>query len=254
LTDAFTLSRQAQWETEGFRRAIARYREDMQSKELHEISAGQRLLRDVVPPLAALITEAQRDAAASLVRPIKRSAGDWALHIQLLPADKIAVITVSSVMRGVIATGGESSYGGRVIMVGRGIAKSLQAQVDYDAWAKESPDVEAFLRRRYPKVDKRTWRKWSKQMELIRSEPWGSSVEAELGTHLIALLCRAAPTRFFLENRRVMEGQTHKFLVPSQETVDLLEDVTARAEVARPLLMPMVCRPVPWKYEGKSNG
>ena len=255
MTSAFDLARQARWETEGFRRAIKRYHEEAAHKDWADLSAGQALLREIVPPLSALIATAQANAIASIGAPGRQP--EWAWTIQLLPADQTSVITVMTALRGAVGSFGERDTspgdGAALTACARSLATAIRTQIEYDKWAGEYPDIEKRLKFRYPKVDRRVWSKWRVKVEATRCEPWGAHLEAALGAHLLGLMCEAAPKRFSLSTRRLTGGRTQHYIVPSQETMDLIEDTTARAEVARPLLMPMICQPIAWKYSHHSD-
>jgi hypothetical protein len=85
-------------------------------------------------------------------------------------------------------------------------------------------------------------------VEALRAEPWEVGAEVSLGAHLIHLLVETAPTRFVIEKITV-RGKPTAHLTISEATIELISDVTTRGEIARPFLMPMVCPPIPWRYE-----
>ena len=249
-TSAYDLARQARFETLGFSRAIKRYHEDSAHKDWSELSAGQALLREIVPPLSALITTHQSSIQLAMGHAGRQP--EWAWQFLLLSADKLAVITLMTALRGAVGTFGDRDAtqgdGAPVTACAKAVATAIRVQVEYDKWAKQSPDLEKTLRFKHPKVDRRVWSKWRVKVEAAREEPWSSSLEAGLGAHLLGLLCEAAPKRFSSATRRISGGRTQLFVTPSQETLDLIDDVTARAEVARPMLMPMTIPPIPYRY------
>jgi hypothetical protein len=130
----------------------------------------------------------------------------------------------------------------------RHIAQGVRLQVEFDKWSGVHPDLEKRLRARYPTVHRNVWSRWRQKVEALRAQPWDAKTEAHLGLHLIHCLVEAAPTRFRVENRPV-KGKPTAHLTLSDETLELITDVQTRMEVARPLRMPMICPPLPWRYE-----
>lgn len=246
---AYDLSRQARWETEGFTRAIRRYREAASHQDLSALPPGVALLKRVVPLLTDAIRRAQNTAADALTQPGRQP--EWSWPIQLPDPERLAVITLTTCLGGVVRRGegdGLGSNPGAVVSLSRTIASAARMQIEYDRWAGESPDVEERLRKRYPAMSRRIWTRWRKKVEVTRCEPWSVGQQTALGAHLVFLLAQSAPDWFALETRGVAGGRTQRCLVPTVRTLDLMRDTEARAEVARPLLMPTLIPPLPWIY------
>jgi len=239
---------QVRWEMSGFTRAQARFRDAMSAKEVGEMPASQALLRDVVPSLACAIRLRQAEAVDALGKPGR--APEWAWPVQLVDAEQLAVLTVCVALRSVTDFGSNGvASPGQATALFRGIANAIRMQIEYERWTKAAErDVLAAFHRRYPTVNRKVWQRWRRKVDAARAEAWPESVQMATGGLLVGLLVEVAPARFSIEMKRV-QGRTIRTIVLSQETQEMLNDVTARAEVARPVLLPMIVEPLPWRYQ-----
>jgi DNA-directed RNA polymerase len=257
--DAFDLLAEARWEQEGTRRAARRYREAAAAADPSSLPSGQKLLREVVPPLIAKVTELQAQGAAIIASPGGTKA-KWAWPIQLLDASTLAVITV---IQGMNAARGQGDVVSQTSAVSKEIAAAARDELNYRTWvteqvaankaAKEDQDWEhrdllKAFKSRYPQADRKTWRRWAKKLELMQAEAWDEETSVQLGATLLHALVEAAPTRFEIAATPMDKGRSKSYLRLSAETLELMKDIEARAEVARPRLMPMLIPPIPWAY------
>jgi len=246
---------EAKWEMEGVRRATERYREAALSTDPSSLPSGQWLLRAIVPGLIEEITQLQAQAEAGLATAGRPSRWWW--PIQLLPASHLAVMTV---ICGINAMRDPSGGPSAVTMVSRAIADAARDQLEYQRWVSEQADankiakaqgwehvdVLARMRRQYPRMDRRIWKRWRIKVAALR-EQWDQPTQVEFGGALLVALCKAAPDHFALALRRE-SGRDTSYLRVSPETTERMRDIETRAEVARPLLMPMIISPIPWCY------
>jgi hypothetical protein len=269
---ALQLEQQARFEVEAFNEGVKRYREAIAGSEswagtvgdtvkvrrtqsdLTELTAGQKLLVEIVPGLSARIGQAQATALAAINgKGAASHPPPWAWYIGLVDdPDKLAVITLGCVL----AFRLDHDDGGYrldrqsapITSLARNIASAVKMQVEFDRWSGENPALEKKLRALYPNVHRNVWARWRRKVDALRTEPWEPGAEVHLGTCLIDCLLAAAPSRFKTEHLPV-RGKRTAHLTISDETIEFINDVTTRAEVARPLLMPMICPPIPWRYE-----
>lgn len=246
------LEAQARFEVEAFDEGISRYREALQARDLTELTMGQRLLREIVPALAERIKAAQDEAEAGLAHRGRLPL--WAWPIGLVEAERLAVITLGTVLSfGRVAPDIEGHYrltenSHPLVFAARRVAAAARIQVEYDNWSSDAePAVLKRLERRYPHVNRNVWTRWRRKVDAAR-ETWEPAIETALGCHLIALLAEAAPTRFSITHI-IQRGKTVAHLQVTEETLALIDDLATRAEIARPVLMPMICPPIPWRYE-----
>lgn len=255
-TDANALRRQVDWEVEGFSRARRAYQEALQSKSLADCKPGQVLLREIVPDLTAAIGTAQEKALEDIKSPGRRGL-EPLLALRMLDTEPLAVITLSMALRSFDqAPGASGETRGSVTSTALKIASSIRDQMEHDRWvsehsggcSEEDKRLLSALRRRYPVVDRHVWSKWRRKVAAVREEPWPRSVSVAVGTQLIRLLCDTAPSRFSVVSRPVRGGRTVLSLELSPATLETIRDIHARAEVARPVHLPMLIPPIPWRY------
>jgi hypothetical protein len=256
---AYDLKRQALWEMEGTRRAQRRYQEVAEVTDPSTLPSGKRLLRETVPPLKVAILAAQGEAQEA----IKSSTGRaplWAWPIQLLPAGALAMITLVVSLNTIRDQEGAPAA---ITSVAARVSGGIRDELQYRTWvaeqekanrlAREAGDEEhvnvlARFRARYPNVDRKVWARWRRKLEEVRTG-WDERTGLHLGACLISQLCQAAPTRFEAAIRKMSGGRTQRHLKLSPDTIEMLNDIETRAAVARPLLMPMLIKPLPWRYE-----
>lgn len=269
LTSIHALHAQALWETEGTRRAVHRYREAALSKEPHELPGGRRLLRECVPNLVTAIRLGQDEAKGLLAAEGRTPL--WAWPLMVCDAEEIAVITICTTLRSVGCAVTDGNRAGTAVATCTMIARVAQEQLGFGVWveeqkklnkiakeAKGDPEAEphkdllAALRNRHPDIDRRTWAKWRRKLEITKADPWDKAVSLAFGGWLLEALERTSEGRIKVAQRPISGGRTEAYVALSAETEELLRDLESRAEVARPLRMPMLIPPIPWAYETKA--
>lgn len=254
---AYDLTRQAKWEIEASRRAEARYRQAAEKTDIAALPAGQAMLRRVVPPLLKLIQDAQAEAAVA-VGAAGRTSG-WCWPMQLLSADRLAFIACAVALR----VNAENAAG-TLANLSDALARCVRDELEYHAWtaqqAKANKDAKAAgdtehkdllgaLKRTYPDVDRKTWARWRKKVDALRSEPWDKAETVyQFGSKMVELMCQAAPDVWALVHKPVGRGHTQLTLELTEEALSVMKSVDERAAVSRPLRMPMLCRPRKWEY------
>lgn len=259
MTDAFDLLAQARWEAEGVRRAAKRYEEAAAATDPAALPSGQKLLREVVPPLAARIDALKAEALETIGAAGGRK-GRWIWPIQALDSRALALLTIAPVMGTLRAAPGTRDA---VLSVSKAIGMSVRDEIDYRAWvatqiaankvAKEAQDFEhkdllRALKSRYPSVNRTVWARWKRKLHLTMEEPWDQATEIELGAALLSALLEVAPDRFTRELVR-SGGKTQARVVITPETAAIMADVEQSVAVSRPQHMPMLIPPIPWAYE-----
>lgn len=256
MTDAFDLMAEAKWEMEGVRRAAERYREAAAAADPSTLPSGQKLLRDVIPQLREAIIQKQLEGARAIARG--GNPPKWAWPIQLLDAEKLAVITIIRSLP--VAEDPEGS----LTALAKDICQSVRDELEYVRWvaeqkatnkaAKEDKDAEhrdvlAAFEREYPSPDRRVWATWRRKLKIEREAKGPEDVQVVFGSLLIALLVEASDGRFAVTQRSLGAAKTQSQLRLDDRTRAMMQDIEARKMVARPMLMPMIIPPIPWKYE-----
>jgi DNA-directed RNA polymerase len=102
----------------------------------------------------------------------------------------------------------------------------------------------------HPEADRRSWTRFASRIEGARSARWSDDVRAEVGALLADALATGAPAWF--EVARIGEDPRAEWrpicVALTDHAVERMADVGTRAEVARPLMLPMIVPPNPWRY------
>ena len=262
MTAAYDLTRQARWEVEATRRAAARYHEAAAVADPETLLGGKRLLRQVVPPLVALIAEAQAEAADRLLDGGRGERAAWAWPIQLLEAEQLAMITTIAGFRaGLPVSKGNDRVELGLTHLARDIATHTRHELEYRTWVathaapgEGQRDVLAAFRARYPTATSRVWLRFRRRLEgEHRLDPWPTATCLQFGAKLIELLLKAAPEVFRQTNRYIGQGRRQNFLELTESAYELVNSLEARAAVARPFRYPMLIPPNPWRYTDEGN-
>jgi len=149
-----------------------------------------------------------------------------------------------------------------VVTCSLGIAGGVRDEIEYRRWVSEQiaanrvakeernwehRDVLAAFRARYPNANRKVWGKWRRKLALAL-EAWSKETSIHFGGALLHALLKAAPKHF--EIYMIRQGaRTTAHLKLSEATEATMQDIETRAAVSRPLYMPMIIPPIPWRYE-----
>ena len=262
MTSVHDFDRQAKWEIEGTRRAAARYREiefgvdGKPPADFTTLPPGKALIRGVVKPLVAAIKARQAELLLAAMAPGRAPADAWPL--QVVCPEKAAVITLMSAVRGVGGRKGDGTVKtASVLAVATSIAASIRDQLQYDQWCQTEKDANTAappkvdrlkaLQIAYPNLDRRSWAKWARKLDLAALGDWDEATAITMGSNLIQLLVTTVPDRFAIVSLKAAFGVQYA-LTTTEEVRVVMADVRERAEVAWPAMMPMLIPPLPWAY------
>lgn len=198
-----------------------------------------------VPKVARLLAERQADVGQD-----KEVALELRGTTLALDPEELAVLALAVCLR-VEAEATEAGYTGKPVRtVCLELAQALVIEVQYRRWqGGADKSVAAAVARRYPAMDARTWRRLRKRLEDVDPLSWSPAERLQIGAALLEAVTTACPEHFVTSTRNAGGGRTETVLGLGEEARRLLDDRTARAEVARPLLMPMLIQPIDWRYE-----
>lgn len=263
MTHAHSISEQANWEVASVARGVARYREYAAGKQAYELSSGRAVLVETVGAVSAGLSSRLDEEAGRVVG----KPPPWGPVLLAFDPEVLAVITVSVAMRY-----GPSVIAARHLTIPRFsnlVCSALRDQLDHDAFVSEQaaaakaqgrgnhPEPADKLLRRFrrmnPSANGRAWRRFAERIERSKAEEWPEAMCFQIGAVLADSLAAAVPKWFTLEqagdgpkNRRPM------CLTMTPWALDRMTDCEVRAEVARPLLLPMLCPPNDWRYAEKT--
>lgn len=254
MTEAFDLTRQAAWEVAATERAVARYREAVATRDPAELPPGRRVLAETVGPVADVL-ERRLD---EVVRGGKGKPRPWQDALLLFDPDVVAFIAVATALRS--SPLAQSRVGQTVLHFSKRVCAALRDQADHDRWlretrkaAEEDPQARALLgrwKRLHPQADRRAWTRFAGRLEGARSARWSEPARVEVGGMLAQALAEGAPRWF--EVARIGEDPREEWrpvcVALTDHAVERMADVEARAEVSRPLMLPMIIPPNPWRY------
>lgn len=258
MTEAYDLDRQAAWEVAAIKRAVRRYQDAALDREPAELPPGRRVLLETVGPVSAELEKRLDDALVTKPGPQQ----SWQAPLLLFEPDVAAFIAVSVALKAPVLA--SSRVGNPLATYGRRVCAVLRDQADHDQWiartAKEAetdPAAKRLLDRwrfRNPQKDRRSWTRFAGRIEGARSSKWSDDVRTDVGAALASTLAEAAPAWF--ELGRVGGGPKRNWptcLLLTPMAVERMADVEARSEVARPVLLPMLIPPNPWRYVDRPN-
>lgn len=246
MDDARLLSEQVELEIEGFRLAEERFKESLDTADPATLPGGKRLIRMVVPELIKAVEALQVQGQDGIKAGRKTDGWEW--HVQQLPADKLAFITVACALRC-----GEDHLAGTLTSVARNICTGIQMQIEHDRFVDPKTDDEAHKRlmqafqRRYPNTDRWTWMRWRRKIKDVQQARWSAGDVIQTGTALVHALVAASAGAFKLELVTQPGMKTQYFLCLSDEVHQMMLDIDERASISRPLFLPMVVPPRPWR-------
>ena len=265
--DALDAARQAAWEVQAVERAVVRYREASASRDVMALPPGRRVLVSTVGPVTAEMAKLREQAAAGMQS--RGKPAEWWAPVLGFEPDTLAVVAVSCAMGGCrVPSRIVDGRRHRTLPVfSKLVAATLRDQADHDRWAAEQKAAERAARRAgkegqieegsdwrkfraaFPAASRKDFARYARKISLARSEPWGERVRVKVGAVLATALAAAAPDWF--EVGQFGTGPVYRRplgIALTERAMEVLRDVDARAEVARPLLLPMIVEPNPWRY------
>jgi hypothetical protein len=254
------IEKQIRWEMHAIERGAERIREAMaEAKHLGDTDVGMKLITKVAPKLIGKIREAQAEATLGINSGKRGAPQQWWWLILTIDAEQLAVIVLKSLFT---QSPREFTFNLSVTSVANAISKHSHTQIDYEEWkaterekareaAKAGDDdhVDQHMRflRSTKQLDQKAFAKFSARIQRVRKEKWPLEAGIQFGTKMIHLLCEAVPDWFSVENNRLKGGQFEKAIVFSQLAKETMSDLMERNEVSRPMLLPMICPPAPWR-------
>jgi DNA-directed RNA polymerase len=228
-------------ETDGISQSLSRFRQDADRTPLAASAGGTALLRLAHPPLSQAILEDQ----ARIRKGWKPR--HWAAMVSL-PADKLALIALSSLLNA-LGEAGDDPDGLTVTSVSGRIGYGCMRERRGDTLRGRAIPLSevAAARNKKPSHAKKRGRD---QEEDIDGTDWKLTyLDIRLGGALVDLALKHSG---ILEERRVWMGAATLHLTP-QAAARFIETEGAKERSIRPAFLPMIIPPLPWKG-GRGGG
>lgn len=255
--DPQEIERQQRREARAVTLGIQRMRE--QTTGLADSASGKVAIREVMAEFVPALRSLQEEAAKGIAAGGKGRQPEiwWLVH--LLPAEKIAYITLRALMASEIRGYKMDRH---VTGAALAVASAVHQEMGFERWVKEQKqankdakesgdedhhDLLSELKRWAKPLDSRSWARWSTKIKRVRDEPWPTEVKVMLGEALLVLMCQHSGGWFEMI-KVTKEGKTVRVIQFSEEARQAMEDIDARAELTRPVLVPMVVKPRPWVW------
>lgn len=238
-------------ETRSVERGLQRYRAAVLRTDVADTNPGVAAMRDILSTLIPAITEAQR-----LGREACESRGQppgWAALINILDADKLAYLTVRTLLT--TPTVGAHIHP-TVARIARLIGRGVQHEVEFEQWrsrekevaGEDRPNMYKVLQQRAKNIDARTFRRWTRKLDTYEKLQWTDRDRLQLGAALITV-CVEAGGGWIEVHRTYSRNQEALRVGLSEQALRYLSDSHARLELMRPYLLPMIVPPKPWMHE-----
>lgn len=243
--DLSQIEAQKHWEVEGTERGVRRVRAELETQKVGDSQLGSALSQRAVPALIKKIEEAQQEAEKSIAT-LGSGAGrpkPWWYMVLLLPADKLAVITVKKAMS---FNPRDFTFNPALTGLASDINGALRDQLDYEVWRGEDKKTVDRYFDNYemtPRNLKRLREKLGRKFE----ERWDRDTGIQFGVFLLTKLVEAVPDWFKIEQFRLRQGRFEYQFVFSDAAREALFKIAEQCELSQPALMPMKCPPAPWR-------
>ena len=259
------------WETGGIERGVRRYQNEM-SKDVGKFSetgrsafadtdVGSKLVDQCMRPLVSGIREEQ--AVAQLGFSKKGHSAIWWLPLLCLQAEKIAAVTIRTVLAGLQP---EVSHSRPWTACALLIGGNIKMEREFDLWkerqyrqAREEGSVNLYkvMTKNCKRIDTRAARKFMRLSTDLDRLDWSKEVKLHVGMKALDTLVRHGNGWF--EMSLVGRGygrtrHTEKTVKLTEVARSAIEQDHRRCEFNRPFLVPMLCEPAEWRWhEGKEK-
>lgn len=235
---------QKHWELEGVERGVRKVREEIDQQRVGDSQIGSALARRVVPKLIVQIEAAQAEAERELAAGGKGRPSPWWYQILLLPADKLAVITIKKCLS---FRPKDFTFNPTLTNLAHDVARGVLDQLEYEDWRKaDKKTVDRFFDNY--QLTPRNLKRLREKMGEKREALWDTGTGVQFGVKLITLLADAMPEWFKIEQVRLRGGRFEYQLTITEAARDVLLQLAEQSELSQPSLMPMICPPAPWRY------
>jgi len=243
-------------EMAGVDEGVERYQATLQdpATRLSDTAAGRKIFNETMSLLVPAVREAQDIAIDGIANSGKGLRPQWWWYISFVSPEKLAYITMRSILGMRVANGG---VGRKATHICLEIGQAVKQQVEFEKWLAESKrtaketggrDLAAQLVRRAKNFNQRQWGNWCRKIDSIETLDWRRDVKMHIGSKLLELSLENTGGFFRLEYVQI-RNKTERQVFLSDACQSMIEDINSRIEAMSPVLKPMLIEPQPWGWD-----
>ena len=237
------------------REGVARYHAAVAKAQPGQAPAELDLATTLMVKLVPAIREAQQGVLTFEGKNRPR----WAFPLLYLAPEKLAVITIKSVLVAIVNSG---TLHKQVTSLAIEVASHVRQERHFELWREaqgksEGTNFYKLMIAMVSKIDARTVAKWMKKGEAFDKFDLSTPDKLMLGTKLIDLMLEANPGYFKVEavwSRAAKKVRTTRCLLPDDKYTRYIRNTAHRQQFERPWLLPMVHPPKDWSIADDVHG
>ena len=250
-------------EIEGVERGIKNMRHNMatstgrdgstRQNALLDTEPGRQIFHELMDQLVQPFEVARQEAIEGIANGGRGVKPTWWWLIAHVPADKLAFLTVRSVLTIRMVS---RSMGRKANAICLDVGNSVKMQTEYEAWARVSkekhdesgePDLAKILMARAKNMNTRQWSKWRKKIDDIETLNWTREEKFHIGAKLLDLLIVHGGGFFELRYVQIRH-KTERQVFLTDLCRKMIDDCSSHLEVNAPVLRPMIVHPNRWGW------
>ena len=243
-------------EMAGVEEGIKKYRDSLNDPQLKlaDTAAGRKIFNETMAMLIPAISAEQDVAIQGIANGGKGKPPVWWWYISFVSADKLAFITMRSILSSRMAN---NALGRKASAICLDIGGGVKHQIEFEKWLRESkntaketggPDLAARLVRKAKNFNQRQWGNWCRKIDSIETLDWRRDAKMHIGSKLLQLALEHTGGFFTMEYVQI-RNKTERQVFLSEPCRAMVEDINSRVEVASPVIRPMLVPPRPWMWD-----
>lgn len=260
LGEASETDHQILHEMSGVDEGVERFRATLNDPhmKLSDTAAGRKIFNETMALLIPAIKAAQDEAKDGIANSGRGIKPVWWWHIAFISAEKLAYITIRSILGVRMA---EGHIGRKATNVCMDIGLVVKQQIEFENWLAESKhtaketggrDLAADLVRRAKNFNQRQWGNWCRKIDAIETLDWRRDVRIHIGAKLLELAIENTGGFFTLKYVQI-RNKTERQVFLSEPCRAMIEDIHSSVEVMSPVLKPMLIPPRPWVWDEEKH-
>lgn len=247
-------------EMSGVDEGVERFRNTLNdpAMKLSDTAAGRKIFNETMSELIPAILAAQSEAKDGIANSGRGLKPVWWWHIAFISAEKLAYITMRSILGIRMAQGGVGRKASHICM---DIGTAVKQQIEFENWLAESKrtsketggrDLASDLVRRAKNFNQRQWGNWCRKIDAIETLEWRRDVRIHIGSKLLQLALENTGGFFKMEYVQI-RNKTERQVFLSEPCRAMIEDIHSRVEVMSPVLKPMLVPAKEWEWDEEQN-